>query len=97
MKSIEELNALKADCEKLGAKLAELTEEELVQVTGGESDPIIVHIDTNDPHCAMCPEGRLIRTGTTYWRDIECESFMCTTCYMGYRHLGYCDTWFLGA
>ena len=35
MKSKEELNALKEEVETLGKKLAELTEEELEQVTGG--------------------------------------------------------------
>ena len=35
MKSKEELNALKEEVETLNKKLAELTEEELTQVTGG--------------------------------------------------------------
>ena len=35
MKTKEELNALKKEVETLKAKLAELTEEELAQVTGG--------------------------------------------------------------
>ena len=35
MKSIEELNALKEEVEALNKKLAELTEEELAQVSGG--------------------------------------------------------------
>ena len=35
MKSKEELNALKEEVETLSRKLAELTEEELAQVTGG--------------------------------------------------------------
>ena len=35
MKSKEELNALKEEVETLNKKLAELTEEELAQVTGG--------------------------------------------------------------
>ena len=37
MKTKEELNALKNEVEALNAKLAELTEDELVQVTGGLS------------------------------------------------------------
>lgn len=37
MKTKEELNSLKEEIEALNKKLAELTEEELVQVTGGES------------------------------------------------------------
>ena len=35
MKTKEELNALKAEVEALNKKLAELTEEELEQVAGG--------------------------------------------------------------
>lgn len=35
MKTTEELNALKEEVETLNGKLAELTEEELKQVTGG--------------------------------------------------------------
>ena len=35
MKTKEELNALKEEVEILNAKLAELSEEELTQVTGG--------------------------------------------------------------
>ena len=35
MKTKEELNALKEEVETLNKKLAELSEEELVQVTGG--------------------------------------------------------------
>ncbi len=35
MKTKEELNALKAELEKLNARLNELTEEELKEVTGG--------------------------------------------------------------
>ena len=35
MKTKEELNALKEEVEALNKKLAELTEEELVQVSGG--------------------------------------------------------------
>ena len=35
MKTVEELNALKEEVETLNKKLAELTEEELAQVSGG--------------------------------------------------------------
>ena len=35
MKTKEELNALKEEVETLGKKLAELTDEELAQVSGG--------------------------------------------------------------
>lgn len=37
MKTREELNALKEEVETLNKKLAELTDEELAQVTGGSS------------------------------------------------------------
>ena len=47
MKSKEELNALKEEVENLNKKLAELTEEELAQVTGGVSkEAIFKVIDT---------------------------------------------------
>ena len=39
MKTKEELNALKEEVETLNKKLAELTEEELNQVTGGDYPP----------------------------------------------------------
>ena len=38
MKTIEELNALTEEVETLNIKLAELSEEELTQVTGGETE-----------------------------------------------------------
>ena len=41
MKTKEELNALKEEVEALNKKLAELSEEELVQVTGGSTDESI--------------------------------------------------------
>ena len=40
MKTKEELNALKEEIEALNKKLAELTEEELAQVTGGHDMPL---------------------------------------------------------
>lgn len=42
MKTAEELNALKEQLEALSVKLAELTEEELTEVTGGK-DYVIKH------------------------------------------------------
>lgn len=45
MKTPEELNALKKEFESLNRKLAELTEEELRQVTGGVSASLN---ETND-------------------------------------------------
>ena len=41
MKTKEELNALKEEVEALNKKLAELTKEELEQVTGGSTDESI--------------------------------------------------------
>ena len=40
MKSKEELNALKEEVKTLSKKLAELTEEELAQVTGGAAGSV---------------------------------------------------------
>ena len=42
MKTKEELNALKSEIEALNAKLAELTEDELRQVTGGYFNEITI-------------------------------------------------------
>ena len=47
MKTKEELNVLKAEVEKLNKKLAELTEEELAQVTGGMM-PYIAAVNERD-------------------------------------------------
>ena len=44
MKSKEELNALKEEVETLNKKLAELTEEELEQVTGGNIEQEIKNL-----------------------------------------------------
>ena len=43
MKTKEELNALKEEVETLNKKLAELTDEELAQVSGGLYVPHAVH------------------------------------------------------
>ena len=48
MKTPEELNALKEEVETLNQKLAELTEEEIAQVSGGvlpaigEDEPVVM-------------------------------------------------------
>ena len=42
MKTKEELNALKEEVETVNKKLAELTEEELAQVSGGQRIPVIL-------------------------------------------------------
>ena len=41
MKTKEELNVIKEEVETLNKKLADLTEEELKQVTGGGIEPVI--------------------------------------------------------
>ena len=48
MKTPEELNALKNEVETLNKKLAELTEEELTQVSGGVPGFVVKH---NLPDC----------------------------------------------
>ena len=50
MKTKEELNALKKEVEALNKKLAELTEEELEQVTGG-----VLRISTSGGHVIGLP------------------------------------------
>ncbi len=47
MKTKEELNALKNEVEALNKKLAELTEEELAQVTGGGVES---YLDRSQPN-----------------------------------------------
>ena len=50
MKTKEELNALKEEVETLNKKLAELTEEELAQVTGGsDGDGPILNLKFRSP------------------------------------------------
>ena len=61
MKTKEELNALKEEVETLNKKLAELTEEELEQVSGGEADNSCPkNLEKMDPDCVnprfnVCP------------------------------------------
>ena len=47
MKTKEELNILKEEVETLNRKLCELTEEELTQVTGGDTSKIMKDVDPN--------------------------------------------------
>ena len=49
MKTKEELNALKKEVETLNKKLAELTEEELAQVSGGEFVRPSIELPVPDP------------------------------------------------
>ena len=53
MKTKEELNALKNEVEALNKKLAELTEEELAQVSGGDHvrpDDSVLEPPGHDPN-----------------------------------------------
>ena len=47
MKTVDELNALKEEVGTLKNKLAELTDDELKQVTGGETELDLFHFDAN--------------------------------------------------
>ncbi len=51
MKTKEELNALKEEVETLNKKLAELTEEELAQVSGGDitSSNVVGYVPSDNP------------------------------------------------
>ena len=53
MKTKEELNALKNEVETLNKELAELSEDEMAQVTGGQSNDPLFIVDgqskPNDP------------------------------------------------
>lgn len=44
MKTVEELKSLRGEIETLNKKLAELTEEELAQVSGGKIVPSSEHV-----------------------------------------------------
>ena len=58
MKTKEELNALKEEAETLNKKLAELTEDELQQVSGGSG--YVCNIKkSDDPHCTFWLKGML--------------------------------------
>lgn len=48
MRSKEELNALKNEVETLNKKLAELSEEELTQVTGGQNIMPVIFASTKE-------------------------------------------------
>ncbi|MDO4983503.1 MAG: bacteriocin [Eubacteriales bacterium] len=64
MKTKEELNALKEEVETVSRKLAELSEEELSQVTGG-----IIN-DKDDQSCPFC--GQKIQHQYFYCHLMEC-------------------------
>ena len=74
MKTKEELNALKEEVETVSRKLAELSEEELAQVTGGVGNPL------RCPKCGnwMSPTYRPMpgAPGVTY-RVFVCQNPYC--------------------
>ena len=59
MKTKEELNALKEEVETLNNKLAELTEEELAQVSGGAKieAPLVIDYGRTPPPTVPPPVG----------------------------------------
>ena len=61
MKTKEELNALKAEFEALNRKLAELTEDELEQVTGGGAGL----------RCPSCGSTQIVRSSAGY-KCLDC-------------------------
>ena len=81
MKTKQELDALKEETEKLNQKLAELTEEELQQVTGGvpyeggynggvDLDTIYhSEYEFNDVYVEQNPEGIIRNPGDKYFGD----------------------------
>ena len=56
MKTKEELNALKEEVENLSKKLAELTEEELAQVTGGVAPDLFSPMHVIEPAVHNMPK-----------------------------------------
>lgn len=84
MKTKEELNALKAEVEVLNKKLAELTEEELKQVTGGVSpNSHGAYIMTSCIKCgncvSSCKDHCIVFDGTDYFVNTgNCN--MCGAC-----------------
>ena len=69
MKTPEELNVLKEEIETLNKKLAELTKEDLAQVTGGEGAVTM----------CWCPEcGGLLKQLTDFIDPYPV--YMCTVC-----------------
>lgn len=76
MKTQEDLNALKAEVETINKKLAELTKEELEQVTGAEGLPAGYTILA----CCRCGH-RIIWPGTGFrpWMSyaVKCEECDC--------------------
>ena len=78
MKTKEEMNALKAEFEAMKEKLAELTEDELKQVTGGteetEQQPCPKGYTWVDEwKCKDCPDKTLINITPNCFETYSCD------------------------
>ena len=77
MKTPEELNALKEEVENLNKKLAGLSEEELMQITGGCGNGIDTDKGIISTQCPFCGEYKdFYRTDYTY----KIEHWHCCKC-----------------
>ena len=75
MKTKEELKALKEEVETLNKKLAELTDEELAQVTGGKGAGEGDHVASKQGwFCAVCNEV------TTSNEEAAANGYHCKVC-----------------
>ena len=66
-KTAEELNALKEEIEALNGKLAELTDEELAQVSGGIDPEFIKAFILPKPYGMTPYEPKIEPTSTSSW------------------------------
>ena len=73
MKTKEELNALREEVEALNKKLAELSEDELAQVTGGAPDMIDINgLEAIGPYAVAAQNGNT-RTAPGSYSEAERE------------------------
>ena len=74
MKTKEELNALKKEVETANTKFDKLTDEDLVQVSGGDR-----HEETTDMHCynPNCPNPDGLTWVGDYMNGIKYECIYC--------------------
>lgn len=74
MKTKEELNALKKEVETVNTKFDKLTDEDLVQVSGGDR-----HEETTDMHCynPNCPNPDGLTWVGDYMNGIKYECIYC--------------------
>ena len=88
MKTKEELSALKNEAEALNRKLAELSEDELEQVSGGDIVPDngLDTVKLNDGICIHCG-GQLMKLLDIQIPNLGSDtSFLCTSCFCQYVH-----------